>query len=215
MDATIKKPKVKTKSRQMKPVGKTFASVSDLVRDSSDAEFAREFDEYQARRKVVNCLTAIRCAKEVTQAQLAERMRCGQPKISKIESSEDADLDFGDIISYVNSLGMSVHIAFAPDKRNGADHIRFHVECIKQELDRLVRIAGSDESIGNGVEAFAIETIQKMISMIEESIHKLPHRAQQSSSPLSVEVEGDRGQSLLLNRAKRVSGLPRKAKATT
>ncbi len=180
----------------MKVVGKKYASVSELVRDISDTEVADDFDKYQGDRRLVNCLTIIRCSNEVSQAELANRMGCAQSKISKIESSTDADLNFGDVASYALAINQSIQIMFSPSRKNGADHIRFHVGCIKHELDQLVRIAGDDKDICDGVEAFAVETVQKLVATIETTLDKLPHRLDQSSSRVSVEAEGERGQRL-------------------
>ena len=64
----------------MKVVGKKYASVSELVRDISDTEVADDFDKYQGDRRLVNCLTIIRCSNEVSQAELANRMGCASQR---------------------------------------------------------------------------------------------------------------------------------------
>ena len=190
--------KTMKKRSTMKVTGRSYASVSDVVRDMSDAETADNFDKYQSERRLVNGLVVVRCAKDVSQAELAAKMGCGQSKVSKMESSADFDLSFGDIVKYASALKQSVHIAFSPVRTKGSDHIRFHLACIKHELDCLVEVAGNDKEIGEGVESFAIETMQRMLSVIEDSIDKLPHRSR-ASEPVTLEVEGDRGQRLPLD----------------
>jgi transcriptional regulator with XRE-family HTH domain len=187
----------KATDRAMKVVGEKITSVSELVRDASDPEFAEAFKKYQAERRLVNCLTVTRCAKGVSQAELAARMGCGQSKVSKMESSTDADLNFGDIASYAFALKQSVFIAFSQDKLNGADRIRSHVECIKRELEELVKLADDDKTDGDGVEAFAIETVKEMLTVIERSLDKIPHQRQHTVPEIYVEAEGDRGQHAL------------------
>jgi transcriptional regulator with XRE-family HTH domain len=203
--------KKRATDRPMKVVGRKYASVSDLVRDTSDVEFADDFDKYQADRQLVNCLTVIRCTNELSQAKLAERMGCFQSKISKMESSVDADLNFGDVIKYAMGLKQGVHITFSPLRKNGADHIRFHIECIKHELDRLVKIAGNDPAFGNGIEAFAIEQVQNMVQFVDALLDKLPHRIHQSSGGVAVEAEGEHGERLPLDMPKRSRKTPKKA----
>ena len=123
-----KEERGKAKDRLMRVVGKKYASVSELVRDTSDSEIADEFDQYQADRKLVNCLTVMRCAHHgVSQMELAERMGCNQSKVSKMETSADVDLNFGDVISYARSLKQSIRMTFSPERNNRADHIRFHI----------------------------------------------------------------------------------------
>jgi transcriptional regulator with XRE-family HTH domain len=195
--------KTGTKSKPMKVVGRKYATVADLVRDTSEADFADEFDKHQSERNLIRALTVLRCVKGLSQAELAERMNCGQPKISKLESSTDADLNLGDTLSYASAMQQTVRISLTPDRATGVDHVRFYAACIKHELDRLVKIAGDDKEIGDGVEAFAIETVQRMLAMIEESISKLPHRVQQPTSSICVEVEGERGERLPLDQPKR------------
>jgi hypothetical protein len=192
-------------------VGKKYASVSELVRDTAEAEVADEFDRYQADRRLVNCLTVMRCVSEVSQTALAERMKCAQSKVSKMESSFDADLSFGDIINYALALEQAVCITFTPARRSVANHIRFHIECIKHELDRLVRMAADNESIGQGIEAYAIEMVQKMVRLVEESLDGLPYSVHQSNAEVSIEVEGEHGQRLPLDGPKRAPRSRKKA----
>jgi hypothetical protein len=215
MEPTTKKGKKernkKAKDRPMKVVGRKYASVSDLVHDTSDAETAEAFDKYQADRVLVNCLTVIRCANEISQEKLAERMECFQSKVSRMESSVDADLNFGDIIKYASSLKQGVHIIFSPRRKNGADHIRFHIGCIKHELEKLVEIAGNDPEIGGGVEVFAIEQAQNIIAMVEATLDRLPHRIQQGNGGVAVEAEGERGERLPVDMPKRSRANSKKA----
>ncbi len=107
----------------MKVTGKSYASVSEIVRDTSDAETADHFDKYQSDRRVMNCLVVMRCAKGVSQVDLAARMGCGQSKVSKMESSADFDLSFGDIVKYASALGQSVRIAISRRRSKSAEHV--------------------------------------------------------------------------------------------
>jgi len=68
----------------------------------------------------------------------------------------------------------------------------------------LAKITGDDTTSGDAVEAYAIETVQNMVKLIEESLDRLPHRMQQSNAPVSIEVECDGGQRLPLSGPKRV-----------
>ncbi len=196
--------KTKVNEKPMRIVGKKFSSVSALVHASTDPEFADEFDRYQEERRLVNCLTTIRCSSGVSQDELANRMKCGQSKISRVESSIDSDLNFGDIVAYALALKRGVYVEFGQTQRTAANRVRFHVACIKRELDNLSSTAGNDKVIGEGIEAFGIEQIQKMVDMIEGILDRLPHRAEQAGPPVSVEAEGERGQRLSVDGPKRV-----------
>ena len=87
-----------------------------------------------------------------------------------MESSVDADLNFGDIIESASALKQAVFIAFSPARKSRVDQIRFHIECIKDQLDRLGKIAGDDRTIGDGVEGYAIETVENLVRLIEQSL---------------------------------------------
>jgi transcriptional regulator with XRE-family HTH domain len=180
----------------MKVEREAYSSVSEMVRDLTDPEFADDFDRHLAERQLIKMLTVLRCRKGLTQADLAQKMGCGQAKISKMEGSADFDLNFGDIVKYVRSLGGSMHLALLPVEATGADQIRFHVNAIKQELNKLVRIAGDVPAIGPGVEDLAIEQVQRLIQVVEKSLNHLPNRAQHPREPVSVEAELERGERL-------------------
>ena len=104
-----------------------------------------------------------------------------------MESSTDADLSFGDILRFALALNQSIQIVFSPSSKNVAGQIRFHLECIKNELNSLVKITGDDKNISAGVEAFAIQTVQSLVATIESALEKLPHRMQllRASKPVS------------------------------
>jgi transcriptional regulator with XRE-family HTH domain len=197
-------PKKKTNDKVMRVVGGPYDSVAALVRDTGDAAFADHFETYQSDRVLVNGLTVLRCVKGLTQAELAKRMDCGQSKVSKMETSVDSDLSFGDIIAFSHALDREVQLTLTPSHANGADHIRYYTACIKRELDQLVELAGDDKSISEGVEALAIKTITRMVGAIEDSISALPHRATESRSRVCVDVEGEQGERLPLDHPKRV-----------
>lgn len=186
----------------LKLLGKRYSSVSELVRDSSDAETADSFDKHQSDRRLVRSLIVMRCFKEVSQVDLAKRMKCAQSKVSKIESSVDADLNFGDVVRYSNALGQAVSLRISPAGKSGADRIRFHVDCIKREVDRLVELAGDDKTIGDGVEALALRMVGDMVQLIEKSLQNLPSRSQaqpHEQAQVSVDVEGESGHRLSLD----------------
>ena len=57
----------------MKVVGRRYASVSELVRDTADSKFARDFEQHRAERGLVNSLASLRGSQGLTQKALAER----------------------------------------------------------------------------------------------------------------------------------------------
>jgi transcriptional regulator with XRE-family HTH domain len=174
----------------MKLTGKRYASVTDLVRDTTDAAFAEEFEKHLAGRRLVRALAVLRGARGLSQAELAAKLGCGQPKISKMESSVDADLNFGDVVRYVDAMDRTLLITLTPPIHTGRERIRYHVACIQRALEELERLAGDDKSSSMGIGRFAIKTVANLTRMIEQSIGNLPHRVEQKGLPVCVEVVG-------------------------
>jgi predicted XRE-type DNA-binding protein len=183
----------KAKDKPLKFTGKAYTGVTEMIRDT-DPELAEEFESYLSQRKLVECLNVLRCTKGVSQAEIAERMGCGQSKVSKIEAAVDLDLNFGDIVHYTHALQQVMHITFMPARTTSVDHIRFHVNSIKSELTKLMKLAGDDEVIANGVGDFAIDMAQNFMVMIEGVIANLPNRVLKSNHSVCVEVEGENGE---------------------
>ncbi len=177
-------------------VGKPYASVLEMVRGTFETGFADDFEDHPKTHALSRILTVARCRKEITQAQVAEKMGCGQAKVSKIERSPDRNLGFGDVGDYLKALDQGMYITLAPARANAADHIRFHLNAIAHHLDGLVKLAGDDPAIGRGVEAFAIEQIRDLLAMVAKSLDQLPDGGPESDSPIRLEVAGERGEFL-------------------
>jgi len=186
---TTKGPKAK--ARPMKLTGKSYASVAEMVRGTvGDPEFAERFEERSAARRLVRGLTVLRGARGLTQADLGRGMGCTQAKVSKLESSTDAELSLGDLVAYAHAVGHNVRVVVSPEGATGADHVRFHAASLARALERLVDLAGDDREIGDGVGAFATATALDLVATVRGLIEKLPRGAEPSAAPLQVEVEG-------------------------
>jgi hypothetical protein len=185
---------MKATDEPVEGMSKAYASVSDMIRDTCDVEFADDFDKHLSEHGISKILTVIRCARGMTQGDVATKMGTNQAKVSRMERTADSDLNFGDIAAYTHALGQAIQILFMPARATAVDHIRYHVNSIKHELERLVDLAGNDRRIGDGVEKYAMDNVEKYVEMIESTLNKLPHRDQQDRSPVSVEVEGERGE---------------------
>jgi len=167
-----------------------YSNISQMVRGTAeDPAFATEFEKRLSERKLIRSLKALRCMQGFSQRDLGEKMGHTQGKVSKLEAMSDRDIALGDFVKYADALGHEIRIFVAPQTLTGADRVKFFAAGLKRELDRLVTLAGQDESIGDGVESFALETMQNLLMMIEDAITRLPHRQQVSSAALQVEVK--------------------------
>jgi len=106
----------KSATRSPATAGRCYASVTDMVRDllADDPDFVAEFEQGLAERQLVKALAVLRNLACLSQKELADRMGCGQPKVSKIENGVDADVRFGDVIAYLTATGHEVRIGFVP-----------------------------------------------------------------------------------------------------
>lgn len=103
------------RARPMKGTGKRYTSVAAMVRATvDDPGFADEFEQRSADRRLVRALAALRASQQLTQAEIALRMGCTQAKVSKLESSDDADLSVGDVLAYARAVGHNVRIVIGP-----------------------------------------------------------------------------------------------------
>jgi transcriptional regulator with XRE-family HTH domain len=168
--------------------GKAYETVSEMVGDLADGETIRAFERYRDEHRLVSRLILLRGSRDLTQAELARKMGCGQPKVSKMESVVDADLNFGDIVKYATSLGYVVNVSFAPAKSKASSRIGFHLSAIRRELDRLVMLAGEDQAILGGAFGLLLETTGKIVALMKSAANGLAGR-EELADPVSVQTE--------------------------
>lgn len=156
---------------------KRFESVTDLLRDiSEDPKLADELEREVAGRQLVKLLIAHRVRSDLSQKEVAERMKCTQSKISKLESSVDNDLRLGDLQQYLDSIGLQIRLVIAPKSHKAVDEIKFHASCIKQLLLKLVKLASTDDTkLAEGIAKFAcVEAPINLLKIVLDAAKHLP-----------------------------------------
>ena len=94
---------------------KSYSSVIEMVRDllgDEDPKFVARFERASRARDLIRMLSVLRNRSHLSQKELAEKMGCGQPRISKLESGTDADVSVHDIIGYLRATGSQAKITF-------------------------------------------------------------------------------------------------------
>ncbi|MCH8286791.1 helix-turn-helix domain-containing protein, partial [candidate division KSB1 bacterium] len=76
-----------------------------MVQDLGDDEFASTFKADLEAHELSRALFMMRNRAGLTQTALAEKMGWQQNKISRIESTPDADLKMGEVNAIVGALG--------------------------------------------------------------------------------------------------------------
>src|SRR5262245_48095075 len=108
------------------------SSVSDMVRDlSEDQAFVEEFEKRLSARKLIKALTVLRTRAGLSQQELAEKLECTQSKVSKLESSADADIRFGDLLDYTGAVGYEMRLLLVPKGQKIVDEVKMHAFIIK------------------------------------------------------------------------------------
>jgi len=171
---TIQKKARKPEMNKAKKTG--FSSVADLARSAfkDDPDLVEELEEDLSSRQVVRALSAMRSARNVSQAEIASQLKCSQSKVSKIENGVDADLSVGELEAYARALDCDVVLTFQKRHSTSADRVKQHAFAIKRELDDLARIAGDDSTLRKGVASFFVEAFFNIVRMISESAKSLP-----------------------------------------
>jgi transcriptional regulator with XRE-family HTH domain len=174
------------------------SSVSAMVRKlSEDRAFAEEFAQRLAERQLIKVLTVLRTRAGLSQQELAEVLGCTQSKVSKLESSNDADVRLGDLVNYTGAVGYEMRVFFVPKGQRTVDEVKTHAFLIRRLLDRLVQLAGQDGVMIKAAARFLGEAAFNLTRLVEEAAAGLPPLPEEPSLPLQVEapeVEEDKGQ---------------------
>ena len=156
---------------------KQYASVSELVRDlSEDRSFADEFERHVSQRRIVKDLFALRTTRGLSQKDIAEKLRCTQSRISKLENGNDDDLRLGDLRDYLDAIELSVNLVVTPKNDTAVNLVKHHAFCIREIMKRLTDLAQGDEKIAKGVADFHGEAFFNLVKMLGDSARQLPRR---------------------------------------
>lgn len=168
---------MESKTTTPKATGKRFSNVNEMVKAiSKDSAFKKEFDKEFNAKKVVRMLASSRAARGMTQSDLAKKIGCGQPRISKIENGRDEQLKIQDLVDYAKALDLQINTVFNAKQNNAVEEIKYHAFEIKSRLDRLAELANKDDTIFEGVSGFFGEYFFNMLNIFEGSIKKLPKK---------------------------------------
>ena len=175
----------------MKKKTTTFTSVAQMVRETTDGDdFADAFDERLRSRRIVKELMVVRASRGLSQGDVASTMGCTQSRISKLESSKDADLRLGDLARYASAVGFRVGVVLEPTETTAVERVKRLASRIKDELDRLARLARDDRKIALGVTSFFNEAFFDLVDVIEESAGKVRCDPEDGEPQVSLEILG-------------------------
>ncbi len=128
------------------------------------------------RNEVVSALLEMRVAKGLTQEQIAKSMECDPSTISRIESGNDRQLKWEDIVGYVNALGVNMCFFFEDPSLPAAGRIKHLVFRIHEDLESLAELAkqvGGEDQIAKKIHQFYGEVLMNFLVKFKASHDKL------------------------------------------
>jgi transcriptional regulator with XRE-family HTH domain len=182
---------METTNRSKEKVSKKrFSSVAEMVEAiTEDQGFTDKVKEMIEERQLIKCLMTLRAMASLSQEGLAERMRCTQSRISKLENGVDFDLRLGDVCTYTESLGYEARLVISPRCATLADEVKYHAFAIKNLLDKIAAVSGEDRTIAQGAMGFFAETAYNLSRFIRGAITRIcPHPLKRQST-MKVELQ--------------------------
>jgi len=166
----------------MKMANKRYKSVSELIEDTfdDDPQFVDDLKTQINRRQIVRGLATLRNSKNITQEEIAEKMRCAQSRVSKIENGLDDDLRLSDILAYLKVLNYNAEISLLPSDMTVVGEIKYYARQMNKAFDKLTSLALKDDTIREGIAKFYNEALVNLMAIVVSSANKLP----KSKSPM-------------------------------
>jgi transcriptional regulator with XRE-family HTH domain len=173
-----------------------FKSAAEAAAHLADnPEMGRVADAEIRGGALVSALLSMRIAKGIKQEEIAASMKCDASTISRIESGNDRQLKWSDIVGYVNALNVQMSIMFDDDSLPAAARIKQCVFKIDDDLKRLAQMAqqfDGDEKIGEKINRFYREVLFNFLKRFGQNQETLsnfisiPPKAQVSATPKAV-----------------------------
>lgn len=167
---------------------KTFKSVPEMARHIiTDSKFHKQLDSEIKSKSISKVLFFVRCNANVTQKEMANRLRCTQSKISKIEHSSNGKQSINDLIAYAKALGLEINVTIGKPMKL-VDRIKVNAFQVKSDLDQLVKIATDkkDDKLFSGVVKFFNEATFNINKLLADSAATLEKQKQPSKETLKV-----------------------------
>ena len=161
---------------------KRYKSVSELIEDTfdDDPQFVDDLKTQINRRQIVRGLATLRNSKNITQEEIAEKMRCAQSRVSKIENGLDDDLRLSDILAYLKVLNYNAEISLLPSDMTVVGEIKYYARQMNKAFDKLTSLALKDDTIREGIAKFYNQALVNLMAIVVSSASKLP----KSKSPM-------------------------------
>jgi transcriptional regulator with XRE-family HTH domain len=161
------RPEESQESQEIQSTEQTYNTVEDMIRSlSEDEQFKKDTLRHLNKRTIIDQLMALRTMRDLSQADIAKKMRCSQPKISKLENGTDEDMSIGDFIKYTGCLGYNVKIMLLRDDIPLVAEVKMHALAIDRVLRRIAEMSAGDDTMTDGAASFCGETMVNMARFV-------------------------------------------------
>ena len=149
----------------MNKVNESTAS-SVMAELCGDKTIVQKVEANLVKTRLVTIMSEARVRKDITQRDVADKMRTSVSKISRLEASNDDDLRLGDIKAYLSAIGLDVSIAIldkSSPTTNRIKHYVFEIERLLNHLTSLAKGCKDDKSIVDGIARFRGEVLYNFL----------------------------------------------------
>lgn len=160
----------------MRHMAKKHNSVVGMLKDvlPDDKDLQVELCEQLGRRHLVRQLAKLRNEQGVSQKKIADRLKCGQSRVSKLENGYDDEVTLRDIGAYADALECDVEVILRRNDLTLVDQVKYHAFQIKDCFDRLADLAKKDDDVAKGVADFHIEALFNLAEIVKKSAARIP-----------------------------------------
>jgi transcriptional regulator with XRE-family HTH domain len=154
-----------------------ISTISDLMNEMGvEKETAKQVTENIKNYSISQYLTILRAKANLSQSEMAKKMKTSQSFISKLESASNDQIKVDDMCSFLTTLGYETTITISKPQ-NIAQKIKASYCQLVDLVKELQKYAVNDEAILEGIASFEIEATHNMLNLasmlIESSSAKL------------------------------------------
>ena len=144
---------------------------------AEDEGVAGRVRAHAAGTRLIRMLIGLRNAKGLTQRKIAAKMGVNASKVCRMEAGNDDQLHWGDVIKYLEALGVNLSVLVDDPSLPAAERIKHHVltaYALLEQLRVLAQKMGEGEEITAKIKAFYGEVLVNFMVRFRDSYGKLP-----------------------------------------
>lgn len=158
----------------MSALDKVAKLAADLAEDEGAAQRVRE---HEASTVLARTLIEWRTAKNLSQRQLAVKMGVSPSKVCRMESAQDDELNWGDVVKYFDAMSVRLSVLVDDPNLPAAERIKHHVydtHALLEELQVLAQQMGDGDEITAKIKQFYGEVLLNFLIRFSDCYSKLP-----------------------------------------